>query len=220
MSTSREMGAVKGPEVYGWEARLYDAIILGATFGLYPGFVKRFVSQLPIGPGSRVLEAGVGTGLNAPAILKRIGPSGEFVGIDVSEDMLRQARRRLRRHPNVRLLKIRAEEPWDLGKFDLVLMAFVFHGLKEEQRRGFLRNALASLKPGGHLALLDYAQFDPQRAWWPVKFLITKLECPEAARFVRMDLERYLWERGFKPVASHPHFWGYIRLLLAKPSVD
>ena len=206
----------KGPEVYGLEARLYDALILGATFGLYKLFVKKAMRQLPLQPGSRVLEAGVGTGLNAVEILKIIGPQGEFVGIDVSEDMLRRARRKLRPFPNARLLKLRAEEPWELGKFDLVLIAFVFHGLKEGQREGFLENARRSLKPGGHLAILDYAQFEPSRAWLPVKILIEKLECPEAARFVRMDLGKYLRERGFEPVAQHLHFRGYVRLLVAK----
>ncbi len=212
------MGLVKSPEVYGWEARLYDALILGATFGLYRKFIRDFVAQLPIGPGSKVLEVGVGTGLNAPEILKKIGKEGLFVGIDVSEDMLRRARRRLRCHSNAKLLRVKAEESWNLGKFDLILVAFLFHGLKEEQRRHLLENALKSLSPGGHLAILDYAQFDPQRAWWPVKVLINKIECPEAARFVRMNLKAYLKGRGFELVSEHLFFRGYVRLALATPT--
>jgi len=43
-------------------------------------------------PGEKILDVGCGTGVNALAIAKLVGPSGKVVGIDNSEPMLKLAR--------------------------------------------------------------------------------------------------------------------------------
>ncbi len=73
--------------VYSIMARVYDAFF---DWALGPGR-RHAVIQLPIRPGERVLEVGVGTGLSLP-----LYPEGCHVtGVDISEPMLDRARARL-----------------------------------------------------------------------------------------------------------------------------
>lgn len=56
-------------------------------------YAEGLVAHVPIQPGDRVLDAGVGTGFAAIAAAARVGPSGRVIGIDLSPGMLEQARR-------------------------------------------------------------------------------------------------------------------------------
>ena len=62
-------------------------------------------------PGQRVLDLGTGTGAVAAQAAERVGPDGHVVGVDISREMLAQARRRfLEAHlANVTLQEGRAE---------------------------------------------------------------------------------------------------------------
>ncbi len=205
----------ENPEIYGFEARVYDAIMAVASFGTYFRFVDRAVEAMQLKPGQRVLELGVGTGINAVRIARKIGPTGEFIGLDVSDDMMASAKRKLRPWPNAKLIKARAEHPWPVdGKFDLILISFVFHGLSREQKQGVVQNVKQGLKPDGFFAILDYNQFDPDTGFLPVRFLINRIECPRAREFVQMDLRAYLMKQGFTHFKEHTFYWNYIRLML------
>ncbi|MCB5292148.1 class I SAM-dependent methyltransferase [Arthrobacter sp. SO3] len=85
---------------------------MGDRYTLFAPFYDLFSGEYPVyhagrvlgidalnpGQGQQVLDIGCGTGLNFPLLQKRIGASGTIIGIDRSDDMLRQARRRARRH--------------------------------------------------------------------------------------------------------------------------
>src|SRR2546427_7478239 len=77
--------------------RVYEklAIVYDLAFGptLHPGR-RRAVAQMPIRPGVRVLEVGVGTGMN----IGLYPPECSVVGIDLSGPMLEKARGRVLRN--------------------------------------------------------------------------------------------------------------------------
>src|SRR5687768_9222787 len=52
------------------------------------------VDRLELGPGAVVIDVACGTGLNFALIEERIGADGRIIGIDLSPDMIAQARRR------------------------------------------------------------------------------------------------------------------------------
>jgi SAM-dependent methyltransferase len=52
------------------------------------------IERLRLGPGSQVLELGCGTGDDARRLAGEVGPQGRVVGIDVSQAMVAEARRR------------------------------------------------------------------------------------------------------------------------------
>jgi len=50
---------------------------------------------LDLHAGHRVLEAGTGTGEDAQELAKQVAPGGQVVGLDSSQTMIDEARRRL-----------------------------------------------------------------------------------------------------------------------------
>ncbi len=54
--------------------------------------LERLAARLEIMPGSRVLDAGTGTGVFIPYLLDRIGEKGRLVALDYAEEMLKIAR--------------------------------------------------------------------------------------------------------------------------------
>lgn len=60
-----------------------------------PILVAEVLAALAPAPGERVLDATLGWGGHAEAFLRRIGPTGRFVGLDVDGDTLARTRARL-----------------------------------------------------------------------------------------------------------------------------
>lgn len=74
---------------YDWRARLTYAI--GFRDWAYR---RRAVDALALASGDTVVEIGCGTGRNFELLERAVGPSGLIIGVDLSDAMLAQARRR------------------------------------------------------------------------------------------------------------------------------
>jgi len=74
-------------EVKGLEAKHYDLLMNIITLGTYPFFIRKAIKALNLKEGDRVLDFGAGTGRNGCLILKQIKEKGEFIGIDIGEEM-------------------------------------------------------------------------------------------------------------------------------------
>lgn len=61
-----------------------------------PVMLKEILDYLNLGPGKTIVDATIGTGGHAQAILERIVPGGRLIGIDRDEESLSIARERLR----------------------------------------------------------------------------------------------------------------------------
>jgi SAM-dependent methyltransferase len=112
----------------------------------------REVLEREVGLGAEdvVLEIGCGVGRLAPEIAPRVK---EWIGTDISANMLAHARRRLVAHPNVRLLELAdvglSEVP--PSSIDVVYSTVVFMHLYEWDRYRYVAEAFRVLKPGGRL---------------------------------------------------------------------
>jgi ubiquinone/menaquinone biosynthesis C-methylase UbiE len=98
-------------EVEGWGARHYDLMMDLLLVGRYQAFIERAIKRMDIRRGDAILDLGSGTGRNVCAMLKVLGPTGRVVGVDISQEMLRQARRRCQAYPQVTFLNRRIEKP-------------------------------------------------------------------------------------------------------------
>ena len=83
-------------------------------------------------PGDRVLDVCTGTGALAQLLRRRVGVSGEVVGIDLTEAMLEVARTRV---PEVRFVVGDAcALPFANESFDAATMAFGLRNIDDHQR--------------------------------------------------------------------------------------
>lgn len=114
----------------------------------------RTLDLLAPNAGERILDIGVGPGLLAHDLARLVGPEGEVLGVDVSEDMLAIARERLRDLPQARCIRADAV---DLGTpggaFDAAVSTQVHEYVADMPRA--LAELHRSLRPGGRLLVLD-----------------------------------------------------------------
>jgi len=188
-------------EVKGFEAKYYDILLGLLTLGKYRKWIEEAVMSIPsdyLREGARVLEFGCGTGI-AACVFARIIGDGKYIGVDISEEMLKKARKRCRHRENVQFLKARIEQPLEIeGTFDVIFMSFVMHGLEDWDKEKVLENAWRLLKKDGVFAVFDYAQLEVEEAPLFFRFFLTKIECPLALEFVKMDFESFVEKRKFK----------------------
>ena len=209
--------SVSKVEVTGAGARHYDLLMNVITGGTYPFFIRRVIRDMRIRPTDAILDLGAGTGRNACLMARYLGDQGRILGLDIGPEMLEQARRRCQHLPNVTFEKRRVEEPLPYQEaFDKVFISFVLHGFVQEDRLGIVGNAYQALRPGGQFLILDYNEFEPGRAFWPVRFAFRHVECPLATDFVRRDWQTILQEEGFDRFRAHNYYFGYVRLLEAE----
>ena len=114
-------------KMYRRHAADYDrGLALAERLGLWPRTRRRAIARLGLEPDDVVLDVGCGTGLSFPLIQARIGLRGQLVGIDLSPEMLAQARERVevRGWPNVTLIESAADEVDIPVRADAVLFHF------------------------------------------------------------------------------------------------
>jgi len=203
-------------EVTGFEARYYDTLMNLITLGWYPSFIRRAIADLGLRRGERVLDLGAGTGRNALLMREYIGNESEVLGLEIGPEMQAQYRRKTADYPNLHLEDRRIDEPLPeeyAGRFDRVFISFVLHGFVQEKRDAIIANAARALRPGGTFSILDYSNFDVDRAPAWVRFAIRRVECPLAEDFIRRDTREMLAGYGFGDFRQTEYLKGYIRLL-------
>ncbi len=133
-------------------APVYD-MVYGAM--LQPGR-RRAIARMVLGPGDRVLEVGVGTGMG----LELYPRWAKVIGIDLSQAMLTRARARIAEFPSRDHIELREMDasatPFDDGTFDVVYAPYMLNivphplAVATEMRR--------VCKPGGRIVLLNHCR--------------------------------------------------------------
>jgi demethylmenaquinone methyltransferase/2-methoxy-6-polyprenyl-1,4-benzoquinol methylase len=125
------------------------------AFFMPSGLRKRAVDQLKLRRGDRVLEVGCGTGRNFPFLREAVGPEGRIYGVDLSEGMLRRARKLCHRRQwtNFVLIEADAAKYTSREPLDGVLFSFSYNVMPHH--RSVLRQVWKQLRPGGRLVIVD-----------------------------------------------------------------
>jgi ubiquinone/menaquinone biosynthesis C-methylase UbiE len=209
-------------EIGSWGAHYYDLLLNVLSLGRYSYFIRQVIKKMGIKSGQSILDLGSGTGKNECFMAKKVGPYGKIIGVDISDDMLRQARKRCYKYPNVIFNKQRAELPLPYKEdFEVVFISFVLHGFENTQKLWIIHNAYEALRAGGSLYLLDYAEFDLGRVWLPLRWAFTHWECQLAVEFLELDIKEMLRSQGFSSFEEEFFFKKHLRLLkAAKTSVN
>lgn len=146
-------------------AGVYDAVFGGVSaFGR-----RRAVEAVNRLPGTRVLEAGVGTGLALP----RYARSKRITGIDLSAEMLALARERVAEdrlsHVDA-LIEADAEATgFPDDHFDIAVAMFVASVVPNPRK--LLAEMRRVVRPGGHLLFVNHFAAERGPRWWVEKAL-------------------------------------------------
>ena len=192
-------------EVYEKIASVYDF-----TFGptLHAGRLES-IGRLGIAPGDRVLEVGVGTGINAVLYPRDC----QVTGIDLSGSMLDKAERRIarRRLTHVRLLQMDAEAlTFPDDSFDIVYAPYTISVVSDPVKT--VHEMRRVCRPGGRFVFLNH-------------FMSTNSVGSRLERFISpmtvhlgfkadLDLPAFLEQAGLDPVSIEkvniPRIWSLV----------
>jgi phosphatidylethanolamine/phosphatidyl-N-methylethanolamine N-methyltransferase len=191
--------------VYDKLAKVYD-LVFGPT--LHPGRVKA-IRQMGLRPGERVLEVGVGTGINLSLYPKDC----RVTGIDFSESMLEKARDRVAREAlrDVRLLQMDAADlKFPDDSFDIVYAPYLISvvpdpvQVAQEMRR--------VCRPGGRIVFLNHF-LSPNVLLSRIERLISPLTIHVGFKS-DLDLPAFLAQADLKPVSilkvNIPKIWSLV----------
>lgn len=117
---------------------------------------ERTLAPLQLAPGLSVLDAGCGAGRVSLRLAEEVGREGLVLAVDVQRAMLEKVERRAKERglANVRTqLAELGAGALPVSQFDRAVLATVLGEIPDQERA--LREILASLKPGGLLAVTE-----------------------------------------------------------------
>ncbi len=205
-------------EVKGLEALFYDTLMDIITFGKYRSLIYKALSYIELKDNMKIIDFGCGTGRNILILNKYAKQKGlnlEFYGIDKGKIMLKKARKKSNKYPNIIIKEGDIREGLNINKkFDAGLISFVLHGFIQKDREEILNNFSRYIKKGGKLYILDYNEINLDKSSLFVKFFYKKVECPLAEDFIKRDLIKMLESYNFKFDRKILFFKDIIRLAI------
>lgn len=132
------------------EAPVYDRVIIN-LIPYYPQMIEALISALPFDPvaGINVLDLGCGTGKVSRAVLDAY-PSARLSCLDMAQNMLDLARRKLADSPDARFICANFYHYSFDASYDAILSSLALHHMVTLQDKlDFYKKIYAALKPGG-----------------------------------------------------------------------
>jgi phosphatidylethanolamine/phosphatidyl-N-methylethanolamine N-methyltransferase len=192
--------------------RVYDKIakVYDLTFGptLHPGRLIA-LDRMGIKPGDKILEVGVGTGINASLYPKHC----HVTGIDFSALMLEKARERVAKKgvKNVRLQEMDAANlTFADSSFDIVYAPYVISVVSDPVK--VVNEMRRVCRPGGKIVILNHF-----RSHTPVVARVERAISPFTVHIgfkADLDLPGFLAQSDLKPISiekvSFPPIWSLV----------
>ena len=114
------------------------------------------LARMALTPGAAVLEVGCGPGSDVLDLVDAVGPTGRLVGLDASDVMIAEARRRAvaRRAPVTFEVGDVQALPFQDGEFDVCRAARLLEHLSDAGPA--LSEMVRVTRPGGRIVVLDF----------------------------------------------------------------
>jgi S-adenosylmethionine-diacylgycerolhomoserine-N-methlytransferase len=149
-------------QYYRFQSKIYDLTRWTFLFGR--SSILKHIPYNRIDPFT-LLEIGCGTGHNLQKIAATF-PNAQLIGMDVSDDMISLAGKKLQRFGNRIRLQNRPYELRDEskeGKMDIILFSYSLTMINPQWQE-LLQRAYLDLKPGGLILVVDF--HDSQFPWF------------------------------------------------------
>ncbi|MGO4712702.1 class I SAM-dependent methyltransferase [Bradyrhizobium sp. 2TAF24] len=175
--------------------------------------LQHTLARAAVRPGERVIDVGCGCGASSVVLADQVGPTGEVLGIDISQEMLTRARARMPAGAPLTYLQAdAATHRFPAGHFDL--LASRFGVMFFDDPIAAFSNLAAALRPGGRVAFAcwrqprdnPYFMLALQQAYKHVpKLPEMKPDDPGPFAFAaQARVERILTAAGFTSIALEP----------------
>ena len=151
--------------------------------------VPRVVAALDLKPGFRVADIGSGSGLFTRPIATAVAPDGVAYAVDVDPALLKIVARSAdeQKIANIRIIEGAAGDPMLPEPVDLAFICDTLHHI--QQPAEYLKTLKKYLRPGGRIAVIDFA------AQWP--------QGHESMRYSVEHLDGWMKGAGLVRHASH-----------------
>lgn len=166
---------------------------------------RQAVAWLALAPGESVLDVACGTGLSFGLLAGAVGTGGQVVGVEVSPEMMAQARARVVQEglAQVRLVEAALEDAPLEGSFDAILFHYT-HDVLQSPRA--LANIFAHAKPGARVAV---AGIKHPPAWlFPARLYRLLKARPYVTTFRGLDRPWALLEPYLQGIEVLPRMFG------------
>jgi phosphatidylethanolamine/phosphatidyl-N-methylethanolamine N-methyltransferase len=190
--------------VYDKLAKVYD-LIFGPT--LHPGRIQA-IQRMDIQADERVLEVGVGTGIN----LSLYPPDCHVTGIDFSSSMLEKARERVaRKDVSARLLQMDAADlKFEDDSFDIVYAPYLISVVPDPVK--VAQEMRRVCRPGGRIIFLNHF-LSPNPILSRLERMISPLTIHIGFKS-DLDLPAFLAQAGLQPISIEkvniPKLWSLV----------
>jgi demethylmenaquinone methyltransferase/2-methoxy-6-polyprenyl-1,4-benzoquinol methylase len=144
-------------------ASVYDLMNSVMTAGLHHRWRSRAADLAAAGPGDRALDVATGTGDLAVELARRVGPQGEVIGSDFSQNMLELARAKA---PEITFEQANALAlPYEDDSFDAATVGFGARNFSDLPQG--LREMTRVVRPGGRVVMLEITTPErPPLSWF------------------------------------------------------
>jgi demethylmenaquinone methyltransferase/2-methoxy-6-polyprenyl-1,4-benzoquinol methylase len=196
--------------VYPIFAHVYDAVVFPIR-----RLRREVAGMVDLGPGARVLDVATGTGQQAFAFAEK---AYEVLGVDLSEAMLRVARRK-NRFPSLTFQWADASAlPFEDASFDASCVSFALHEMPASVRGRVVGEMARVTKPGGAFIMVDYGLPSGRLAAALVFNAVKLYERDHYASFVKSDVGALVENAGIEISEQRPALGGAARILCGRRS--
>ncbi len=165
----------------------------------HASIVAQTFDRMDLRPGDRVLDLGCGAGWATRLIASRVAGGerpGQAVGLDISDEMIRVARRNSTAFDNVMFVAGSAEQiPWEENFFTKILSVESFYYYPDQERA--LHEIFRVLAPHGEVfVLINLYKDNPYSLRW-----VDELKVPVQVRS-EQEYVQLMREHAFEDVAA------------------
>ena len=203
----------KAKKYYAWRASNYDALAQWEQ-----EFHAEAVQMAAAQKGQSALVVACGTGRGMIELAQAVGPTGRVDALDLSEEMIDQARAKCERlglAERVHFKQGNARElPYPDETFDIVYNSYMLDLIPLDGFEPILNEMGRVLKPGGKLVLLNMSKPDEKRTFYETIYRWTGIPCrPVLMAPYLQSLDFRNVQRVYRPPRAHNLYERVIGLL-------
>ena len=162
----------------------------------------------------RILDVACGTGNQSIAFARR---GFSVVGIDMSPDMLKYAKKKKKPFYKIKFIcKDATEIPYQDSSFDVSSISFGLHDMPEEIAIKILKEMIRTTKKNGEIIIVDY--YTPRKGFSSLlgHKIVKTWETKNYDHFRKVGLGHYLNQVNLKQFSKESHLIGNMQIVVCQ----